>query len=143
MNMMLGLLYRRVSFAEVTMRRFLRIFGFVLLLGGLGHTEGIVQHYLREGVPDWNRVLLDIWIGQAQLLGGALYFLASHRFEQGTWRPLAIFGALTVIGLTGPMLPVLFQRASILLRIPSVIYFVLSLLVLVLASRREQSLSLT
>ncbi len=120
------------------MNRFLKIFGIVLVLGGLGHSVGVLRFYGVSGVPEANRVLLDIWIAEAQLLGGALFWAAAVRLRVGRpARLLAVFGALTIMAFTVPMLPVLFARAPLVFRIPAVIYFVLSALVLVRTNRER------
>src|SRR5205823_1494267 len=94
------------------MNRLLQMLGIVLNLGGLGHSICIVHLYVTSGVPDTNRVLLDVWIAEAQLLGGGLYLAALRASRAGAdWRVLGCFGALTVIGFTASMLPVLFLRA--------------------------------
>jgi hypothetical protein len=113
-------------------RRFIKIFGLVLVLSGLGHSAGVLYFYLTAGVPDANRVLLDIWIAEALLLGGGLYLAAAWGSHAGqSSRALAIFGSLTIIGFTLPMIPVLFSRASLVFRIPAVLYLLLSFLVLI------------
>lgn len=120
----------------------LRVFGIVLLLGGLGHTAGVLHFYLTAGVPEANRVLLDVWIAEAQLLGGGLYLSASHASRAGKpSRTLAVFGSLIVIGFALPMLPVLFSRAPIVFRIPAVIYLLLSILILAHPARPERTAS--
>jgi hypothetical protein len=117
------------------MNQFLKIFGIVLVLGGLGHSTGVLRFYGASGVPEANRVLLDVWIAEAQLLGGALLWAAGAWSRDGKpARVLAVFGALIIIGLTAPLIPVLFIRAPLVFRVPAVIYFVLS--VLVLAKKR-------
>jgi hypothetical protein len=118
--------------------RLLKFFGIVLLLGGLGHFVGVTHLYITAGIPEANRVLLDIWIGEAQLLGGSLYLAASRESWAGKGsRALAVFGALTIIGFSVPMIPVLLARAPILFRIPVAIYFVLSIFVLVQIARQK------
>ena len=43
--------------------------------------------------------LLDVWIAEAQLLGGGLYVSAFRQARKGdSWQALAIFGALIIIG---------------------------------------------
>jgi hypothetical protein len=117
-------------------RRFIKIFGIVLVLSGLGHSAGAVHFYMAEGVPDANRILLDIWIAEALWLGGALYLTASCGSHAGkSSRVLAIFGSLTIIAFTLPMIPVLFTRAPVVFRIPTVLYCVLSIFVLLKANR--------
>src|SRR5947208_16638474 len=120
----------------------MEVLGLILCLGGLGHTFGVARFYAVQGVPDANRVLLDIWIAEAQLFGGALY-LAAYRAVRsgGSWRALAVCGALTVISYTGPFIPVLFSRDPIAFQIPPTIYFLLSLFVLIraVAARARQS----
>ena len=87
----------------------LRALAIVLLLGGIGHSGGIAYFYATTGVPEANRVLLDLWVAEVHLLAGGLYLAASSRAMDGTaTRLLAGFGALTVVGFATPMLPVLF-----------------------------------
>jgi hypothetical protein len=117
----------------------LKIFGIVLVLGGLAHSVGVTHLYVTAGVPEANRVLLDVWIAEAHLLGGGLYLAACGRWHAGNpSRALAVFGALTIIGFTVPMIPVLFSRAPIQFRIPAVIYLFLSILILTNAARPER-----
>jgi hypothetical protein len=109
--------------------------GVVLLLGGLAHAFGVSRLYLTNGVPDANRVLLDIWIAQAQLLAGGLYVAAARAALKGRpWRPLAIFAALTIIGFSVAILPVLLARAPLIFRVPPIVYSLASLVVLWRAS---------
>ena len=78
----------------MALRIYLQVFGVLLLLGGFGHVVGIVHLYITQGVPDANRVLLDVWVAEAQLLGGGLYVAASMALKAGAkWRALASFGA--------------------------------------------------
>ena len=114
--------------------RLMQVLGIILCLGGLGHTIGVTRFYIMQGIPDTNRVLLDIWIAEAQLFGGALYLAAYRALRLGrSWRALAVCGALTVISYAGPFIPVLFSRDPIAFRIPPTIYFLLSLFVLIRA----------
>ncbi|HEV2840030.1 MAG TPA: hypothetical protein VGW39_01785 [Chthoniobacterales bacterium] len=122
------------------MNQLLRVFGIVLLLGGLGHTAGVRHFYFTAGVPEANRVLLDAWIAEAQFLGGGLYLAASHASRAGKpSRALAVFGSLTIIGFTLPMLPVLFSRAPLVFRIPAMIYLLLSLVILARVVRPDRT----
>ena len=106
--------------------------GVVLVLGGLGHSGGVIHLYATAGVPDANRVLLDIWIAEAHFVSGGLYLAASRALQAGSrWRALSSFGALSMIGLTIAILPVLFTRAPPIFRVPPVIYLVSSLVILV------------
>ena len=66
------------------MNRLLQMLGIVLLLGGLGHSLGIVHLYVTSGIPDTNRVLLVVWIAEAQLLGGGLYLAAFRASRRGS-----------------------------------------------------------
>ena len=110
----------------------LRALAIVLLLGGIGHSGGIAYFYATTGVPEANRVLLDLWVAEVHLFAGGLYLVASSRAMDGTaTRLLAGFGALTVVGFATPVLPVLFARAPIVFRIPPLVYLAASLLVLV------------
>jgi hypothetical protein len=101
------------------------------MLGGLGHSAGVIHLYATSGVPDANRVLLDIWIAEAQLVAGGLYLAAFRARRAGSrWRALTVFGALTAIGYAVPMLPVLFARAAFLFRVPAMVYLTLSVFIL-------------
>jgi VIT1/CCC1 family predicted Fe2+/Mn2+ transporter len=83
-----------------------------------------------RGVPDANRIMLDIWIAEAQLLSGALYVAAWRSRRTGSpWRGLAAFGALTMIGFAVPILPVLIARAPLIFWIPAIVYLALSLVI--------------
>jgi hypothetical protein len=110
--------------------------GVVLLLGGIGRSGGVLRLYANAGLPDANRVLVDIWVGEAQLIAGALFLTAFRRARRATaWRSLAISGAVTIIGLGAAMLPVLFARAPVLFRTPMLVYVLCSVFVLVRATR--------
>ncbi len=112
------------------MRSLLKVFGTVLVLGGLAHTVGVIHFYWTAGLPDANRVLIDIWVAEAQLLGGGLYLLASTGARSTSMsRALSISGALIIVGFTLPMLPVLFMRAPIHFRIPAIVYLLVSIFV--------------
>ena len=114
----------------------LRALAIVLLLGGIGHSGGSAYLYATTGVPEANRVLLDLWVAEVHLLAGGLYLAASSRAMDGTARRLlAGFGALTVVGFATPMLPVLFARAPVVFRVPPLVYLAASLLVLVWLAR--------
>lgn len=116
------------------MSRLLRAVGVILVLGGLAHSAGVIHLYAVDRVPDANRVMLDVWIAEAQLLAGALYVAASRARRAATpWRALAVFGALTIIGYAAPILPVLFSRAPVIFRVPPIIYLLVSIYVLAAA----------
>ncbi len=118
------------------MTRLLAGTGVVLVLGGLGHSGGVIHLYATAGVPDTNRVLLDIWIAEAQLLTGGLYVAASRALRAGSrWRALSVAGALTMIGFAIPILPVLVARAPLIFRVPAIIYLAISLFILARAVR--------
>jgi hypothetical protein len=121
------------------------VLGVVLLLGGLGHSAGVTRLYMTTGVPDANRIMLDLWVAEAQLLGGGL-FLAAFRSARRRlpWRVSATFGALTIIGFTVPILPVLFVRAPVIFRIPAIIYLLSSVFILAgLARSKRQGVTQT
>ena len=125
------------------MSRFLKIFGTILVLGGLAHSVGVGHLYFTAGIPEANRVLLDIWIAEAQLLGGLLFLVAGRTSDdRNSFRRLTIFGALIMIGFALPMLPVLFSRAPIIFSVPALIYLLLSVFVLV-AAKKNQSADLS
>ena len=103
----------------------------VLIAGGLGHTLGVIYLYVTEGIPEANRVLIHVWVAQAHLLGGGLYLTAYRAWRaQSPWRALGAYGALTIIGWVVPILPVLFARAPLPLRVPQMIYLAASLVIL-------------
>jgi len=86
--------------------------------------------------------MLDVWIAEAQLLGGGLYISAFRQARKGdSWQALAIFGALIIIGFTVPILPVLFSRAPVRFRIPAIVYLLSSVYLLAasIGSRRTRS----
>jgi hypothetical protein len=115
----------------------MRLTGAILLLGGIGHTGGVARLYLTQGVPDANRVLLDLWIAEAQILGGLLYLAAWRARQKGAaWQTPAVFGALTIIGFAAPMLPVLVVRAPAIFSVPAILYLTASLIILGGSSRR-------
>ena len=121
------------------MSRLLTIAGIVLILGGLAHSAGVIHLYATAGVPDANRVLLDIWIAEAQLLSGGLYLAASRALRaQSRWRALSVFGALALIGFAVPILPVLVSRAPFVFRVPAIIYLAVSLVILGRAARPNE-----
>jgi hypothetical protein len=121
---------------SATTTRLLWALGAVLIIGGLGHFVGILRFYITQGVPDANRVLLDVWIGEAQLIGGALYVAAFRAVRShARWQSLGMFGAVTIIGYAVPILPVLIARAPVLFRVPATVYLVLSLWILTRARR--------
>ncbi|HEV3139476.1 MAG TPA: hypothetical protein VGY57_03115 [Vicinamibacterales bacterium] len=118
------------------MIRLLWALGIVLLLGALAHSAGVANLYATKGVPDANRVLLDVWIAQAQLLAGGLYIAAARSARAGRpWQSLATFGALTMIGFSIAIVPVLIARAPIIFRVPPIVYSIGSVVVLVNAAR--------
>jgi hypothetical protein len=129
---------RRAGIFLKSVTHLLKTFGIILMLGGLGHSAGVLHFYAAAGVPDADRVLLDVWIAEAQLLGGSLYLAASSASRSGKpSRAWAIFGALTIIGFTVPLIPVLFSRAPTVFRIPAVIYLLLSIWILANAVRPQ------
>jgi peptidoglycan/LPS O-acetylase OafA/YrhL len=109
----------------------LKVLGTVLLLGGLGHSVGVTHLYVTAGLPETNRVMLDLWVAEAQFLAGGLYLAAFRSARAGiAWRALAAFGALTAVGFTAAVLPVLFSRAPVIFRIPAIVYLLASIFVL-------------
>ena len=123
------------------MTKTLKVLGIALLLGGLGHTVGIARLYLTSGVPDANRVMVDLWVAEAQLLAGGLYFSASRSASAiAAWRPLAGFGAMAAIGFALPSFALLYSRAPAFFIAAPVVYFVASVFVLVrlIGSRNQQ-----
>ena len=111
--------------------------GVVLMLGGLAHSTGVAYFYLTRGVPDLDRVLLDTWVAEAQIVGGALYFVAFRAMRGGSaWRAWAVGGAVTILAYAVPFIPVLFIRAPPMFRIPPTVYALLSLFIALRAARR-------
>jgi hypothetical protein len=128
---------------QLRVNRFLKIFGIALLVSGLAHSAGVVHFYMTTGVPAANRVLLDVWIAEGLLLGGSLYLAACNASRAGQpSRVLTIFGSLTIIGFTAPMTPVLISRAPIHFVLLTVIYLLLSSLILAYAARPDRNRSL-
>jgi hypothetical protein len=84
-----------------------------------------------HGVPDANRVLLDLWIAEAQMFGGGFYCASSRAMRAGSsWRHLSVAGSLTVLGYAVPFIPVLLVRAPVVFAVPPIVYAVLSVLIL-------------
>jgi|ERR1043166_6197259 hypothetical protein len=124
------------------MTKLLLILGITLLLGGFGHSIGVTRLYATAGRPDANRILLDVWVAEAQLLGGGLFVAAARSARNGVaWRALAAFGSLTTIGFTVAMLPVLFSRAPVIFRVAPIIYLLISIVILagLLGPKRQRS----
>ena len=125
---------------RVILSRVLFVLGVVLVLGGVSHSIGVLLFYATAGVPDANRVLLDIWIAEAQLLGGGLYLAAFRKRRAGmSWRTMSAFGAFTIIGFALPILPVLFLRVPWMFRIPQIVYLALSIFIAAVSLRSEPS----
>jgi len=123
------------------MKTLLQALGITLVLGALGHSIGVARMYFTAGVPDANRVMLDVWVAEAQLLGGGLYLAAFRNARNRiAWRALAAFGAFTIIGFTVAILPVLFARAPIIFRIMPMIYLLLSIVILAGTLGRRETL---
>jgi hypothetical protein len=115
----------------IRMTKMLKVLGITLLLGGLGHTVGIVRLYLTSGVPDADRVMVDLWVAEAQLLAGGLYLAASRPGSAAAWRPLAGFGAIAAIGFALPSFAFLYSRAPAYFLTAPAVYLLASIFVLV------------
>jgi hypothetical protein len=112
-------------------------FGVLLVLGGLAHTAGVLRLYLRTGVPEANRVLLDVWIAEAQIAAGVLFATAARSPEA---RPWTIAGAVVVWSYAVPFVPVLLRRAPAIFWVAPILYTLVSAaLVRVVALRRSRS----
>jgi hypothetical protein len=112
-------------------RRLVRALGVTLCLGSLGHSSGVIRFYLQQGIPNLDRALLDVWVAEAQLLGGAFYLGAYGQFHSGKCGgTAAVCGALTIISFALPLIPTLAVRAPMVFQIPLVIYLLLSGLIL-------------
>src|SRR5215471_16665687 len=122
------------------MMKMLKVLGIVLLLGGLGHTVGIARLYLTSGVPDSDRVIVDLFVAEAQLLAGGLYLVASRSAGSPTaWRRLAAFGAFGAIGFALPSFVLLYSRAPAFFIAAPAAYLVASVFILVrLSSSRTE-----
>lgn len=101
--------------------------GCALLLGGLAHSAGVLHLYVANGVPDANRILLDVWVAETQLCGGA-FFVASTRTAPHAF---TIAGAALLWSYAVPFLPVLFRRAPAIFWIAPITYLVLSAIAVV------------
>src|SRR4030095_12579877 len=99
-------------------------------------STGVVHFYITEGVPDANRVLLDAWVAEAQIIGGGMYFAAVRGMRGGfAGKGLSIAGALTILTYVVPFIPMLFIRAPVMFRIPPIVYGVLSAFILMRVAR--------
>jgi hypothetical protein len=107
--------------------------GLVLLLGGAAHTLGVAHFYATHGVPSLNRVLLDVWIAEAQLGAGYLFVKGAR---SRTPRPWSVGAILILWSYALPFLPVLFHRAPPIFWIAPSVYVLLSLAVLERLRRR-------
>jgi hypothetical protein len=101
------------------MARLPRLLGWLLLLGGLAHSVGVAHLYFTKGVPDANRILLDVWIAEAQLAGGVLFLVGAR-----------LAGAIMVWSWALPFLPVLLMRAKPIFWVMPIVYSLLSAIVL-------------
>ena len=62
------------------MKQLLGLLGVTLMLGGVGHSVGVAHLYITQGMPDVNRVLLDAWVAEAQIIGDGMY--PDHRISR-------------------------------------------------------------
>ena len=107
--------------------RLILVLGVTLIAGGIGHLFGVARLYLASGWPDMTRLLVDLWVGQAQIAGGAFYVAAWRAAARGReWRTLGLAGVVIVLGWTALAVPVLFMRAPLTFRIPATTYLILS-----------------
>jgi hypothetical protein len=123
------------SLAPDTAKKWLLRFGVVLLLGGAAHTAGVTRLYVKSGVPDANRVLLDVWIAEAQLAVGALFIKAARSAEP---RPWTLGAALVIWSYAIPFLPVLVRRAPPIFWVPPSLYALVSLALVRAAAPRSE-----
>jgi hypothetical protein len=113
-----------LSPAPDTAKKWLHRFGIVLLLGGAAHAAGVTRLYVASGMPDANRVLLDAWIAEAQLVAGALFIKAARSVEPRPWT----FGAALILwSYAIPFLPVLVRRAPPIFWVPPSLYTLASM----------------
>jgi len=113
------------------MSRLLLALGTTLILGGVAHSAGVVHLYITEGVSEINRVLLDIWVAEGQILAGLLYVASYRALRTGSaWRGLSVGGAMMLLSYAVPFIPVLFMRAPLVFRIAPVVYAAASVAVL-------------
>lgn len=124
------------------MARVLRFFGYILCLGGVAHCVGVLQYYHAEGMPEANRVLLDIWIGAAHIVGGILFIAAAIlRPSSGSWRTAAYAGAATVLTYTVPFIPVLVARDPRYFLIPPTVYTATSIFIVLYTIRQKEAVT--
>lgn len=97
--------------------------GIVLVLGGVAHSIGVSHLYFTKGLPDLDRVLLDVWIAEAQLVGGVLFLIGRTKPDP---RPWLIGAALMVWTYAIPFLPVLIHRAKPIFWVMPTLYSVAS-----------------
>jgi hypothetical protein len=113
-------------------KKLVGILGTVLVLGGLAHSIGVSHLYLTKGAPDLNRILLDVWIAEAQLVGGALFLISRKKPDP---RPWCIGAALMVWTYAVPFVPVLLHRAKPIFWIMPTLYSLASLVAVLRAGK--------
>jgi len=117
----------------------LRVLGTILLLGGAGHTVGVAHLYFTAGLPETNRIMLDLWVAEAQLLAGSLYLVASRGGTRS--HALVVFGAVTTFGFAVPILPLLVSRAPVAFITAPIVYILASTYILAGLSRSKRARS--
>jgi hypothetical protein len=117
--------------------RFVLVLGLVLVLGGIAHSVGVVRLYVLKGLPDLNRVLLDVWIAEAQMAAGALFLIGRSKPGPRPW----LIGATLILWTYGvPFLPVLIHRAPPIFWVMPVVYLSASLIAVLGAGERGRAI---
>lgn len=131
---------RVVRGRDLIVSRLLLALGTVLILGGVGHSAGVIHLYVTEGIPEINRVLLDAWVAEAHILASAFYVASFRALRAGsTWSCLSLAGALMLLAYAVPFIPVLFMRAPMSSVIPPILYTALSVLILFRVARSAKA----
>ena len=103
------------------------------MLGGIAHSLGVTHLYVTKGLPDLNRVRLDVWIAEAQIVGGVLLLIGRKRPDARTW---FIGAGIMVWTWAIPFLPVLIHRAKPIFWVMPTLYSVACLVAVRWAGRQ-------
>jgi hypothetical protein len=107
--------------------------GTLLVLGGIVHSGGVSHLYFTKGLPDLNRILLDVWIAEAQIVAGVLFLIGRKKTDP---RPWLIGAGLMVWTWAIPFLPILIHRAQPIFWVMPTLYSIASVVAVRWAGRQ-------